>query len=154
MKTYIIIIFILFALNVTGQVNVHTDGSKHAKETSIGNTFHFNEIKISDNLAFKKDMQTRIESDYSVFEFPLLLKYNITNKVSFLIGPKFDLYSDTKGMMDLPSAYGTIGIQYDVYENFLIEAKFNYRLTKEIPVITDYTFGSESSFTLGSKLKF
>ena len=139
---------------IAAQENLQKDNLEHQEKNTVNYSNYFNDIRINSDLSFKQDMQTRIGGDYTVFEFPLLLKYNITKKVSVLIGPKIDLYTNTKGLLSRPSVYGTFGVQYDVEENFIIEAKFNYQLTDEMPFNTDYTFGSKNSFTLGSKFRF
>ncbi|WP_445735723.1 hypothetical protein [Mariniflexile sp.] len=154
MKVLIVIMSIIFTLNMVAQEDVQKDSLEYQEKNTVEYSNYFNEIKLNSHLYFKQDMQTRIGGDYAVFEFPLLLKYNIAKKVSILIGPKIDLYTNTKGMLSRPSLYTTFGIQYDVDENFIIEAKFNYQLTDDMPFNNDYTFGSKNAFTLGSKFRF
>ncbi|MDO7173658.1 hypothetical protein [Mariniflexile sp. AS56] len=154
MKIINVIIFILFTISLVAQENEQVDSSVHSKGVTEEKASRFDEIKINSHWAFKQGMETRTGGDYAVFEFPLLLKYNITKKVSFLIGPKLDFYTNSKGLESAPAVFGTMGIQYDISESFLIEAKFNYRLTGDIPINTDYSFGSKSAFTLGSKFRF
>ncbi|MBP0905564.1 hypothetical protein ACFSKN_16815 [Mariniflexile gromovii] len=158
MKIKIAIIFILMLQSalLVAQQNDDNNNLEVSKDENKSNYYraYFTEIKLNSNLAFRQEMNTRTGSDYTVFEFPLLLKYNITKKVSLLMGPKIDLYTDGKGVMNSPSVYGTFGVQYDASENLLFEAMFNYRLTDDMPIQTDYTFGSKSAFKLGSKFRF
>ncbi|WP_194446402.1 hypothetical protein [Yeosuana aromativorans] len=105
-------------------------------------------------MVFQQEMFSRSTSDYKIVEIPLVLKYALTKKFSFLIGPKVDIinygfYNEKK-----VSIYSTMGIQYEVSKSLLLDARFNYRFTNESPIKTDYTFDSKASFTLGSKLKF
>ena len=71
-----------------------------------------------------------------------------------MAGPKIDLYKDYRGVLNQATVYATFGIEYEVSESVLIEAKFNYKLKGQNPINTDFNYGSEASFTLGSKVKF
>ncbi len=160
MKFKVSLVFIFITLApVFSQENDSNESIETSEEVKIekkSNYYkaYFTEIKFNSNWAFRQEMQTRIGADYTVIEFPLLFKYNTANNINFLVGPKIDLYKDHLGIINQASVYATFGIEYDVSESVLLEAKFNYRLTNEIPIKTDYTFGSKASFTLGSKVKF
>ncbi|WP_308993539.1 hypothetical protein QLS71_017735 [Mariniflexile litorale] len=154
MKIKMILTLMLFTINMVAQVDAQKDNLNNPKEATVESTNYFNEIRINSHWAFKQEKQIRVGGEFAVFEFPLLLKYHITKNTSFLIGPKLDFYTNTMGIESPPSVYGTMGIQYDVFEGVLIEAKFNYLLTDDMPINTDYSFGSKNSFTLGSKFRF
>ncbi|QQY81709.1 hypothetical protein JJL45_12350 [Tamlana sp. s12] len=150
MKTQIITIFILSTMNLVAQTNIN---EKQTKDSKVEKSSFFNQYKLNDDWAIIGERESRVETDYSVYEFPLLLKYKVTEKLSLLIGSKINLYNDINGV-GIPTASGVLGVQYDASENLLFEAKFNQRFTGEIPMEKDYTFGSKQSFTLGSKLRF
>ncbi|WP_194766452.1 hypothetical protein [Tamlana sp. I1] len=150
MKTPLILIVVLYSINLFAQSE---EEKVRSEDFKIEKSSYFNEYRINDDWTFKGERETRLETDYSVYEFPLLLKYNISDKLSFLVGPKINVYNDINGA-GIPTASGVLGVQYDATENLLIEAKFNQRFTGEIPMEKDYTFGSKQSFTLGSKLRF
>ncbi|WP_339917514.1 hypothetical protein [Yeosuana marina] len=148
MKIKVAIAFILFSMNMV---------LCQDKETSNNSNYYkayFTEIRLTKNFVFQQEMNSRTEVDYKAFEFPLLFKYNVTKKISFLIGPKFDLLRYSRENLTAKSEYITFGVQYDVSKSSLLYARYNYRLTAEIPIETDYTFGSKSSFNFGTKIKF
>ncbi|CAH8294302.1 hypothetical protein EV196_108222 [Mariniflexile fucanivorans] len=157
-KTTILLIITLHNL-VVAQQNEENNNIKVVEDNEVkseSNYYkaYFSEIKINSNLTFQQERNIRVESDYTVFEFPLLLKYNITKKVSLLAGPKIDLYTDKFGLTGGPVVNLTVGIDYEVNDSFLMEARFNFRPHDDIPIQTDYTFGSNTFMTLGSKFRF
>ncbi|MFI1771479.1 hypothetical protein [Thalassobellus citreus] len=90
---------------------------------------------------------------YTLIEHPLLAKYKISNKFSVLFGTKVDVLK-TDGKIEDVSLHSTFGIQYEVSKSTLLEARFNYRLSNGASITPDYTFGSKTSFTVGSKIRF
>jgi hypothetical protein len=157
-KISIVIIFITLAPVFSQEEGLNKDLEVSTNLITNNNASYykayFTEIRLNSNWVFRQEMQTRVGADYTVVEFPLLFKYNAAKNINFVVGPKIDLYKDHLGIINQASVYATFGIEYDVSESVLLEAKFNYRLTNEIPIKTDYTFGSKASFTLGSKVKF
>ncbi|WP_338357673.1 hypothetical protein [Yeosuana marina] len=148
MKIKVAIAFILFSMNMVLCQDKETSNNSNDYKA------YFTEIRLTKNFVFQQEMNSRTEVDYKAFEFPLLFKYNVTKKFSFLIGPKFDLLRYGRQNLTAKSAYITFGVQYDVSKSSLLYARYNYRLTEEIPIETDYTFGSKSSFNFGTKIKF
>lgn len=115
---------------------------------------YFNLVRLKSNLVLIQKMESRTGSDYTVFEFPTILKYSISEKLHILLGPKIDFIKNNSQNSTNTTVYSTFVIQYDVSNSLMLDAKFNYRLTNDVSLPTDYTFGSKSSFVLGSKLKF
>tara|TARA_R110002049_G_scaffold296389_1_gene484436 strand:+ start:3946 stop:4437 length:492 start_codon:yes stop_codon:yes gene_type:complete len=156
------ILFLITSCIVFSQEKRETNSFVESDDVNILNTprfyrNYFSEYHLNENWFFRMEMLERsnnnlIES-YTLIEHPLLAKYKISNKLSVLFGTKVDVLK-TDGKVDDVSLYSTFGIQYDVSKSTLLEARFNYRLSNGTSIIPDYTFGSKTSFMVGSKIKF
>lgn len=112
-----------------------------------------NGILISKNTSFIARQFEYQNFELAMVEVPLLLKTQITNKLSLLSGTKLDFYKNQFGFTSEVGISTSTGFQYDYSNNTYIQGTFNYQLNNTNNVY-DYNFGSNSSFLLRSGIKF
>ena len=147
------LIFLLIGLNLIF--------AQQKKDNGLLNPFneernqdYFTYLKFSNRLKLIQNFETIHFGTYSKLEFPVLFKYNLMDKVSLLVGGNLTIMNNGITGKVSDAIYGTFGIEYEVRENMLLEARMNYKLYGKDIIITDFASGSEPSFTIGSKLKF
>ncbi|MCL5129124.1 outer membrane protein [Algibacter sp. L4_22] len=117
---------------------------------------YFSEYRLNDNWVVRaENIETNFGGfgeSYRIKEFPLLAKYSFTEKFSVLFGSTTNLLLKNGTVEDV-SASGTLGVQYDFTESFLMEARFNYNLSNDSPFKQSLP-STNSLFKLGAKYKF
>ena len=128
------------------------------------NTFHIeypksewdlrvNGFQIKPNLALTLSKNLYSSPELTLIEMPLLLKQNLSEKLSILAGVKFDyLRNGYNGAEDFGLST-SVGFQYDFSPDAYIQAVFDYQI-KPTNNVYHYNYGSPSSFSLRSGFKF
>ncbi|XMO85775.1 hypothetical protein AAFN75_13365 [Algibacter sp. AS12] len=136
------------SFNISNEVNINNEVLPFAT--------YFSEYNISKNWILRaENVQTNFGGfsiNYMVKDFPLLAKYSISNKFHVLFGPTLNLLL-VNGTLEEVSSSGTLGVQYEFNESFLMEARFNYNLESENSFKTSLPT-TNSILKLGAKYKF
>ena len=68
---------------------------------------------------------------YHQIQAPVLVKYNVAESFNILAGPNFGFLLNTSegGMYKSFNLALDLGVSYDISEDFLIEARYDYGLT-------------------------
>jgi len=161
MKTVIIAtLFLMSSSILLAQETDISSGFSINDEVKIDNaprlySSYFSEFKINQNWKFKSEYIRINSPEHTLFEFPLLLKYNLGNDFNVLFGVKPSLLRDnTNGQIQKIILHSVIGIDKEITKNFLLEARFNYRVLGESLPDNFYSSGSRSSYKFGGKVKF
>jgi len=151
---YVVILF-LFSNLVFAQRQSSTSQFKTLQDDLITNNWDLaiNGIFLSDNMSLTVRQFEYANFEISLIEIPILLKTRITDKLSFLVGAKFDLYKNRFGLVDEVGVSISTGFQYDINRNSYIQALFSYQVN-DTNNIYDYNYESNASFLLRSGFKF
>jgi len=116
---------------------------------------YFSDTKLNDQLDLRTGIQELGSQNSTLFEFPVLLKYNVKKKFRVLVGPKFDIErNNLNGKYKNPSTNITIGVEHQMSKNLTIDGLYNIRVLGNSASGNFYSSGSRSSFKLGSRYKF
>lgn len=162
-KYYITFIYAIASISLLlAQKKEKINAFSFSDEVKIDNSFrfqssYFSELKLNEDWSFRYEFyQTRVINGFSVsnlYEIPLLAKFYVNDKFSILAGSRFDVLKEN-GKIEYTGVLSTFGTQYNLNDNFIIESRFNYRLTKESPPEYHYSSGNRKSYKLGTKFKF
>ncbi|MDB2462632.1 hypothetical protein N9W61_00815 [Algibacter sp.] len=162
MHIKITILLIIASLNIVlSQEDKTTTEYAISDEVNINNEVlpfsnYFSEYKLNENWVLRaENIETNfggLGATYMVKDVPLLAKYNISEKFSVLFGPTLNLLLINGAVEDVTTS-GTIGVQYDFTESFLMEARFNQNLSSETSLQTKLPT-TNSLLKLGAKYKF
>lgn len=141
-------VFQLNAQNLQSKISIQDSSS------TFEVTNDFNICRINSNLDIFQRAQTVDFGIYSKFELPVLLRVKLSEKWKLFSGANLMLFKDGMTGIDSPSLNANFGIEYEPTNNLILNAQFNYRLSNDNLIKTDFTSGSRESFTVGSKLKF
>ncbi len=154
------ILFCFFSISLFGQnkeetVSVNETSSLFTEKTSPFYSKFFSEFKINEHLNFRFEKHKYKTEEHTLYEFPLLFKYNYKDKLNILFGPSLDvLKSNATGRYENVSLYSVFGVEKAITKDFSMEASFNYRMQGESPPPEFYSSGERGSFKFGSKIKF
>ncbi|MDN3664147.1 hypothetical protein ACFFU1_11130 [Algibacter miyuki] len=130
-------------VNITGEV------------LPFGN--YYSEYYINTDWAFRVENNIRnvggFGTTYTIRNIPFLAKYKLDQNFSVLLGPKVKMFS-IDGRIEDVSLFGTFGVQYDVNESFLMEARFDYNVGEGNSFKTNAPLRNDALFKLGAKYKF
>ncbi|MWW23865.1 hypothetical protein [Algibacter lectus] len=165
MKQKLLILFficpVFFIVNAQENSKEKEDAFEITDDVNINNSVlpfsnYFSEYRISDNWNIRaENIETNFggfNTNYKVKEFPILAKYSFTQKFSVMFGPITRLLLKN-GVIEDVSTSGTLGVQYDFTESFLMEARLNYNLTDDAPFNSNLPT-TNSIFKLSGKYKF
>jgi len=181
MKYFLIPVFIVFSfINVVAQDNNNPSDSSFTFGLRTGyNTFaisrdsltpyssgYYGGLFFEKKLSEKWALQFETNFNYngsSTLQFPLLLKYRVTDKLQVFAGPQLT-YSFEQKNIDKASRnkrFGSsliFGAQYDIGKKWFIEARYTHGLTNQFPIFqglnVDPVFGKQHTFSLGIGFKF
>ncbi len=140
-------------LHLNGQ-NLQSKISIQDSSSKFEVTNDFNIFRINSNLNVLQKAQIVDFGIYSKFELPVLLRVKLSEKWKLFSGANLMLFKDGLTGNDSSVLNGNFGVEYEPTNNLIFNAQFNYRLSNDNPIKTDFTSGSRESFTVGSKLKF
>lgn len=146
-------LFTFFGLHIGLAQNNEIVGVKDSISVDYSKNY-FTLLRLSQNFGIVQGFSAEHFVTYSKIEIPTLLMYKLGKNTNLFTGANLSLIKNGETGSVTEALYGTFGVEHEAKENLFLEAKFNYRLTDEIPINTDYTYGSKSSFTIGSKFKF
>ncbi|WP_147677335.1 PorT family protein [Algibacter pacificus] len=165
MKETLLILCIIypayFVLNAQDKTKEKEDSFEISDQVNINKTVlpfssYFSEYRLNDNWIIRaENIETNFGGfgeSYGVKEFPLLAKYSFAEKFSVLFGATTNLLFKNGTIEDV-STSATLGVQYDVNESLLMEARFNYNLSNDSPFKQSLP-STNSLFKLGAKYKF
>ena len=161
MKHFLLLAFI-FQNIITAQEDKKTNNSFLSDTVSIegeGGSFlnTFSEYRINDDWVFRAEHNAKrisgLGSGFSVFEFPMLAKYEISNKLNVLFGPKTNLFY-INGNLDHISTFATFGLEYEVTNSLIIEGRMSLPLTNQENLSKYESIGIEPTYKLGTRFKF
>ena len=167
MRILFILIFLSFNLITSQEKNSEVDSFNIFNDVNILDTprfyrSYFSEYYMNENWLFRLEMQERSQNNlinsYTITEYPLLLKRNLTHKHSILFGPKVNALR-VNGAIEDVSLFSTFGYQYHVTEDFSVEARVDYKIKKGgINFINLESNSNNLSdfvvYKVGAKLKF
>lgn len=91
----------------------------------------FAEKKLSEKFSLQSGLSYFYNISYEdQIELPLELKYRLIKKFDIYIGPNFSFLIDKKELDKSFNLGVALGISYKISSNFLINARYNYGLTK------------------------
>jgi len=100
-----------------------------SSETGFYVGLFFTDIPITDELELQPEVNFIAIKDLNQIQAPVLVKYNIAESFNILAGPNFGFLLDTpEGVKSFNLALD-LGVSYDLSEDFLIEARYDYGLT-------------------------
>ncbi|ALJ04228.1 hypothetical protein APS56_03300 [Pseudalgibacter alginicilyticus] len=124
---------------------------------------YFSEYNLNKNWFLRLEMQEKSHNNllnsYTNIEYPLLVRYNISNKHSVFFGPKINILKVDGGVSNV-SLFSTFGYQYDITEDLSVDARVDYNLIKKEsidianPTNTTNYGGDYVLYKVGAKLKF
>tara|TARA_R110002049_G_scaffold76250_1_gene196073 strand:- start:20713 stop:21219 length:507 start_codon:yes stop_codon:yes gene_type:complete len=124
---------------------------------------YFSEYNLNKNWFFRMEMQERSNDNYLInytnIELPLLIKYKIGNKHSIFFGPNVNVLKIDGGIGSV-SLFSTFGYQYNITEDFSVDARVDYNLMNKPtinimnPTNTTNSAGDFVIYRVGAKLKF
>lgn len=165
MKQNLLILYLIsptfFVLNAQENSSETQDAFVITDDVNITNTVlpfsnYFSEYRLNDNWIIRaENIETNFggfSTNYRVKDFPLLAKYSFTEKFSVMFGPTTRLLLKN-GIIEDVATSGTLGVQYDFTESFLMEARLNYNLTDDSPFKSNLPT-TNSIFKLSGKYKF
>ncbi|WP_282043507.1 porin family protein [Winogradskyella flava] len=108
----------------------------------------------------------QLESNYigsSILQFPLLLKYKITDKLEIYGGGTLDVSLEQKNSAEVfrNKRFGAsliLGAQYNINSHWFIEGRYIHGLTSQFPIFQGFDsqsiYGKKRSFNFGIGYKF
>lgn len=135
-----------------------------AQNDRISETGLYGGLFIERRLSDKWSLQ--FETNYaglSVLQFPLLLKYKITNKFEIYAGPQLDFSLEQKNMDKAfrNKRFGTslvLGAQYNINSHWFIDGRYIHGLSNQFPIFQGFDnpslYGKKRSFNFGIGYKF
>lgn len=117
----------------------------------------FAETGLSKKVSFQYELLYSYTDDISFVEIPLLFKYHINNKWSFMAGPKLDVIANKsiEGALYEPLSVSiSIGVQYNISKRFFAEGRYGLGLSKEIITDSNSDTFSRNTLRLGLGYKF
>ena len=125
------------------------------ESTTLNVDFNVETFQLTTHLDLTIGQFESLYGETSMIEVPILLKYPLSEKLSMVIGTKFELYKLRGFMTNDFGISGSLGMQYDFNEKTFIQALFNYQL-KEANKVQQiyYNSGSKASFKVRTGFKF
>ena len=100
-----------------------------SSETGFYVGLFFTDIPITDELELQPEVNFVAIKDLNQIQAPVLVKYNIAESFNILAGPNFGFLLDTSEGIKSFNLALDLGVSYDLSEDFLIEARYDYGLT-------------------------
>jgi len=100
-----------------------------SSETGFYVGVFFTDIAITDELELQPEVNFVGIKDLNQIQAPVLAKYNVSESFNILAGPNFGFLLDTADGIKSFNMAIDFGISYDISEDFLIEARYDYGLT-------------------------
>ncbi len=114
----------------------------------------FTEKKLSEKFSLQSGLSYFYNVSYEdQIEIPLELKYKLTKRFDIFFGPNVSFLIDKKEL-DKSFNFGVaLGVSYKISDKFLINARYNYGLTKFHNRVASDSFGL-NRFQIGLSYKF
>lgn len=116
------------------------------------------EYQITEKWGVEVDVLYASSYGYNFIEIPILGKYNLTDKLSFVLGPKLDFLVDQSSASERLELFGvsaTVGVQFDFSKHFYLEGRYNYGLSTQIINDAPNSFsGQLNTLRIGMGYKF
>lgn len=100
-----------------------------SSETGFYVGLFFTDIPITDELELQPEVNFVAIKDLNQIQAPVLVKYNVAESFNILAGPNFGFLLDTSEGIKSFNLALDLGVSYDLSEDFLIEARYDYGLT-------------------------
>lgn len=118
---------------------------------------HFTEYYINENWNFRVEIQGSLRANsngtYSVFDYPFLAKYKVSDKFGVLFGPKIRLFKGDVNIENV-SLLSTFRVQYHVTESFSLEGGVNFNLMPNNLESNTYQLDDNMIYKFGGRLRF
>jgi len=100
-----------------------------SSETGFYVGVFFTDIPITDELELQPEVNFVGIKDLNQIQAPVLVKYNLAESFNILAGPNFGFLLDSSDGIKSFNLAVDLGVSYDISEDFLIEARYDYGLT-------------------------
>ncbi len=117
----------------------------------------FAETSLSRKISFQYELMYSYTDDISFLEIPLLLKYHLNDRWSFMAGPKLDVIANKsiEGAIYEPLSVSiSLGVQYDISKRFFVEGRYGFGLSKQLITDSNSNTFSRSTLRLGVGYRF
>lgn len=115
----------------------------------------FTETRLSKKWSIQNELNVSFSGDFIFVEIPILLKYNFSDKLSILAGPRLDVNAKPKHVT-FSSPLGIsaeLGIQYNINKHLFIEARYDYGFTNSSKIFGNNLVDA-NNFRVGLGFKF
>ena len=112
----------------------------------------FEDIDITEKLGVQPEVDFVYFSDWKMFQAPVLIDYEFFEGFKGYFGPNVTLLVDTPSTLDSFGFGLDIGASYEIFENFKLEARYDYGLTDYSN--TDFVEVKFSHFQIGAAYRF
>ncbi len=112
----------------------------------------FEDIDIGEKMGVQPEVDFVYFSDWKMFQAPILLNYEFFEGFKGYAGPNLTLLVDTPDGLNSFGFGLDAGVSYEIFENFKVEARYDYGLTDYSD--TDFVEVKFSHFQIGAAYKF
>jgi opacity protein-like surface antigen len=112
------------------------------------------DLDVTDKLQIQPEIDYLSVKDLDQIQVPILAKYNFADSFNAYAGPNFGFILDTPEGLNSFNLGLDLGVSYDINENFLIEARYDYGLSNLLENGDSDNYIKLSNFQVGICYRF